>query len=368
MHTTAAICGGPGEQFSLVDITIDEPRSTEVLVRLTATGMCHTDLSVRDGLLPFPLPAVLGHEGAGIVEEVGSEVTKVKPGDQVLLMSPSCGECSRCATGHPALCQVKKLRWSGSRGDGSPTAQHAGAPIATRFLGQSSFSAHTLVDQRTVLPVPHEVEAGVLAPFGCGFVTGAGTILNVLQPRPGNSVVIYGAGAVGLAAVAAARLTPATRIVAVDIHSERLDLAREMGATDVIDPSRTDDLVTAIKEMTDGNGADCAVEATGNRSVTDTAIGTLAPGGTVAVVGASGTGAQATLPVIDFVSGARGVRGAVMGDGTAPFLLHLIELYRAGRFPVDKMIATYDFADIEQAAHDSESGKAIKPVLLFPSA
>ncbi|MCG2621295.1 NAD(P)-dependent alcohol dehydrogenase [Arthrobacter sp. I2-34] len=364
MLTTAAVCHAPHQSFKFEDIELAEPQGTEVLVRITASGICHTDISVQQGKIPFSLPGVVGHEGAGIVEAVGRGVTSVRPGDKVLLISPSCGGCGPCTTGHPALCEKPALRWSGVRNDGSPVATLQGQALGMRFLGQSSFSTHALVEERTVLAAPEDIPAETLAPFGCGVVTGAGAVLNVLQPRSNQSVVVLGAGAVGLSAVIAAALTPATKVIAVDMVPERLALARELGATDTINGAETGDLTAAIKEAA-GGGADHIVETTANIKVLEAALAALSRGGSMGLVGAPGGGEAATLPVVPFISGAKNLRGVVMGDGTPAFLQALMELYRQGRFPVDKLIRTYPFEQIEQAMADASSGKVIKPVLTF---
>lgn len=366
MRTTAAICHEAEGKFRLEPVELDAPRATEVLVRMTASGMCHTDLSVRAGLIPFPLPGILGHEGAGVVEEAGSAVTTVEPGDQVVLVSPSCGHCDLCQTGHPSLCSRSgALRWSGGRPDGSHVASAGGVGIAARFLGQSAFAGHALVDERTVVKIDDRVPAATLAPFGCGVITGAGAILNVLRPLPGASVVVLGAGAVGLSAVMAAALTPASRIIAVDIVAQRLALARELGASDVIDGTAGTGLATAIRELTRGAGADIIVETTGNTGVLEQGLAALAKSGTLGLIGAGLADAAIQLRIVPFLSAAQTIRGIIMGDGTPVFLRTLLDQHRQGRFPVDKLVRTYPFRDIEEAAMDSHAGETIKPVLTF---
>lgn len=367
MKATAAVCEAAGAPLAFHEVEVAEPRATEVLVRVTATGVCHTDISIMTGKIPFGLPGVVGHEGAGVVEQVGSGVTAVRPGDKVLLISPSCGQCRPCATGHPALCEVPALRWGGGRLDGSPVLTMDGRPVASRFLGQSSFSTYALVEERTVLKAPEGIPDAILAPFGCGVVTGAGGVLNVLKPQPGQNVVVLGAGAVGLSALMAAALTPAARLVAVDVVPERLALARELGATAVINGAETDDLTTAIKDAT-GGGAHVIVETTANVKVLTAAVPALVRGGAMGLIGAPAAGEQVTLPVVPLIMGAMRLEGIVMGDGTPPFLQTLLRLYADGRFPVDRLVRTYPFEQIEQAMADAESGAAIKPVLTFGSA
>ncbi|MEU0478927.1 NAD(P)-dependent alcohol dehydrogenase [Streptosporangium sp. NPDC006013] len=364
MKATAAVCEAPNQPLLVREVEVAEPRPTEVLVRVTATGICHTDISIIQGKIPFGMPGVVGHEGAGVVEEVGSGVTTVRPGDKVLLISPSCGRCRPCLIGHPALCEVPALRWGGGRLDGSPVLTMDGKPVASRFLGQSSFSTYALVEERTALKAPDDISDEILAPFGCGVVTGAGGVLNVLKPQSNQSVVVLGAGAVGMSAIMAAALTPAARLIAVDVVPERLALARELGATDTINGAESDDLTAAIKDAT-GGGAHIIVETTASTKVLQSALPALARGGVMGLIGAPAATEQVSLPVVQLIMGAMRIEGIVMGDGTPPFLQALMRLHRDGRFPVDRLVQTYPFDQIEQAMADAESGKVIKPVLTF---
>ena len=240
--TSAAVVEAPGAPFTVRDIILDDTRPGEVLVRMIATGLCHTDLGVQAGGIPFPLPGVLGHEGAGVVEEVGAGVTDVTPGDHVVLSFTSCGQCAGCRGGHPAYCLswVPRNLISGTRDDGSPTAMMNGTPIGGHFFGQSSFAAHALVDERSVVVVGRDAPLDILAPLGCGVQTGFGTVWNVLRPAPGSSLAVLGTGAVGLSAIMAANLLPLAAVVAVDRVPERLALARGLGATHTVNPTRED--------------------------------------------------------------------------------------------------------------------------------
>ena len=371
MRTVAAVVEKAGAPFELREVELDGPRAGEVLVRMAAAAICHTDLTVRDGAVPFPVPAVHGHEGAGVVEAVGEGVTHVAEGDRVVLSFASCGACPTCTTGHPAMCKRSyPLRWGGARPDGSTTmtaAWNGGGPVHGSFFGQSSFAAHAVVAGRAVVPVGGA--AGVplehLAPLGCGVQTGAGAVLNVLRPAPGSTLVVTGVGAVGLSAVMAAALTPAVRIVAVDVLPERLALARELGATDTID-ARDADLVARLAELSDGLGVDSVVETSGVVPVLAQAIRSVTSGGTVAVVGAPAMGAKLEIEVTAIISGARRIIGVVEGDSDPPrFIPTLIGLHRQGRFPLERLIRTYPFAEIETAAADAHAGRTIKPVLTF---
>lgn len=366
MHTTAAICYGPDSNFKIEPVELATPRATEVLVRLRATGLCHTDLSVREGLIPFPTPCVLGHEGAGVVEQIGPDVTVVAPGDHVVLTSPSCGQCPQCYGGHPALCnQGPQLRWSGVRADGSHVVTQNGTGIAARFLGQSTFAGHTLVEERTVVKIDDDVPPSTLAPFGCGVITGAGAILRVLRPEPGSTVVVLGGGAVGLSAVMAAALLPVSRIIVADLVPSRLALARDLGAGETIHSTDTAELSSIIRDLTGGHGADTIVDTTGNTKVLEQAFGALAQRGTLGLIGAGRADSVVGLPLMPFLSAAQSVRAILMGDGTPPFLRTLVDHHRHGRFPVDKLVRTYPFLDIEEAAADAHSGATVKPVLTF---
>jgi aryl-alcohol dehydrogenase len=364
--TTAAVVESAGAGFSLSQVELAEPRPDEVLVRMVAAGVCHTDLGVAAGALPFPLPGVLGHEGAGVVEAVGAAVTRVRPGDQVLLSFTSCGRCANCRDGHPAYCAT----WlplnllGGARADGSSTVSRGGEAIGGHFFGQSSFSRHALVDERGLVKVPADAPLDLLAPLGCGIQTGAGAVWNVLRPRPGSAIAVTGAGAVGLSAVMAARLTPATRIIAVDRVPARLELALELGATHAIDTTQSD-LAESIGELTGGQGVDGVVETTGNVGVLQAAIGALAARGTVVMVGAPAFGTTVPVDVNHMLSG-RQVVGLTLGDSETEALIPtLVELVAAGRMPVDRLVRHYKFEEIGQAVADVVSGATIKPVLRF---
>lgn len=335
-----------------------------MLVRIVATGICHTDLSVRDQLLPMPLPAVLGHEGAGVVEAVGADVTNVVPGDHVVMSYAYCGSCDLCHSGHPAHCEnVLPQCFGGSRADGSTGITDAsGSVVHDHFFAQSSFAEYALANMRNVVKVPKDLPLEVLAPLGCGLQTGAGAVLQALKVKPGSSFVAFGLGAVGLAAVMAAKIAGATKVVAVDINPERLKMAEEVGATHIIN-AKTTDPVAKIGEIT-GKGADFALEASGNPAVLRQAIDCLGIFGTCGIVGAPALGTEVSVDVMGVMIPGKMVKGIVQGDAiSSTFIPTLIEYYRQGRFPFDRLIEFYDFADISRAIEDSETGKTIKPVL-----
>ncbi len=360
----AAIVREKGGEMSIEDVRIGEPADDEVLVRIVATGICHTDLSVRDQLLPMPLPAVLGHEGSGVVEAVGRSVTNVVPGDHVVMSYAWCGSCDLCHSGHPAHCEnVLPQCFGGSRADGSTgITDSTGTPIHDHFFAQSSFAEYALANMRNVVKVPKDLPLDLLAPLGCGLQTGAGAVLQALKVKPGSSFVAFGIGAVGLAAIMAAKVAGATKVIAVDINPERLALAAEIGATHTINGKEVD-VVAKIQEIT-GKGADFALEASGVGAVLRQAIDCLGIFGTCGIVGAPPLGSEVKVDVMGVMIPGKRVMGIVQGDViSATFIPTLIELYRQGRFPFDRLIKQYDFADINQAIADSETGKTIKPVL-----
>jgi len=361
---TAAVVESKSAPFALQELELGDLRDDEVLVKVAASGICHTDLICRDQWYPVPLPAVLGHEGAGVVEAVGSAVKLFAPGDRVGMSYDSCGHCPACAKSLGVYCHTFfEHNFASSRpADGSSALSRDGELIHAHFFGQSSFATHSVARERNIVKLADVIPFEVAAPFGCGIQTGAGSVLNVLRPPAGSSFVAFGVGAVGLAAAMAAKIAGCTTIVAVDVRETRLDLAREVGATHVVDASQVDAL-DAIRDLT-GGGADFALEATGVPQVLRTAVDCLAPTGEVGVVGAPAFGTEVSLDVNTILVGGRVVRGIVEGESVpTQFLPRLVEFWSRGQFPVDRMMTTYDFDQIDQAAHDAEVGLVIKPVL-----
>lgn len=360
----AAVVWKKGGLFQLEDVTIETPQGDEVLVRMVATGMCHTDMIVRDQLYPLPLPIVLGHEGAGIVERVGSQVTRVVPGDHVVLAFTFCGKCDLCQSGHPAYCREFFARnLGGGRVDGSTSVQKEGKPLHDHFFGQSSFSTLALATERNIVKVRKDVPLELLGPLGCGISTGAGAVLNSLKVTAGHTFASFGSGAVGLSAIMAARLAGATSIIAVDTRPNRLQLALELGATHAVN-GRDEDPVEFIRRVTGGRGVDFTLESTGNAKVLRQAIDSLDILGTCGVVGAPPIGTEASFDVNDLMIPGKSVRGIVEGDSVPDvFIPRLIELYAQGKFPFDKLVRFYPLEQINQAARDSESGDTLKPIV-----
>ena len=360
----AAVVREKGGPFKLETLTLEEPRRDEVLVKIVAAGMCHTDMVARDKVYDVPHPIVLGHEGAGVVESVGADVRKVAPGDPVVLTYMSCGHCKPCYLGEPVYCvNAYPLCFGGAREDGSTATRDAqGSPIHDHFFGQSSFGTFALGNERNVVKVSKDVPLELLGPLGCGIQTGAGAVMNALKVRSGASFVAFGAGAVGLSAVMAARIVGATTIIAADVVPSRLETAKELGATHVVN-SREQDPVAAIKEIT-GGGADFSLEATGRPEVLRQAIEALASRGECGIVGAAPLGAEACFDINDVMIPGKTIRGIIEGESVPEiFIPQLVELHAQGRFPFDKLVKFYSFDQINQAAEDSEKGGTIKPVI-----
>lgn len=365
MEITAAVLREHHAPFSVETLQLEAPGPSEVLVKIAGVGICHTDLVVRDAGMPTPAPVVLGHEGAGTVVAVGSDVTSVSVSDSVVLSYLSCGGCRCCTQGKPTYCEnIVGLNFAGSRADGSsPFTDSSGARVNGAFFGQSSFATYALASARNVVKVADDVDLKMLGPLGCGILTGAGSVINVLQPEPGCSFVVFGAGAVGLSAVMAAKVRGVTSIIAVDRNPYRLEKALELGAHHIINSAETDDLAQSIIALT-GRGADYALETTAVPEVFRAAVDSLAIPGTVGFVGAAPPGVDVKLDMATLMLG-RKIIGIVEGDAVPNILIpHLVELFKAGRFPIDKLIRFYPLAEINQAVADAEEGTTIKPVLI----
>ena len=348
-------------------IYLDEPRPDEVLVRIVGTGVCHTDMVMRDQLVPTPFPAVLGHEGAGVVERVGGAVDGLAPGDHVVLSFASCGGCPSCGHSEPAYCHSWfPLNFMGMRADGSSAITDAGGQaIHSHIFGQSSFATYAVVNARNAVLVDPAIPLKLLGPLGCGLQTGAGAVLNALKVRRGSSVAVLGTGAVGLSAVMAAGIAGASTIVAVDLKQQRVEIARELGATHgtVPMPGGMREVAAAVGLPA---GFDYIVDTTGSAAVGNDAILALAPRGEIALVGAYPPGADIVCDGTHILSGGRVIRGVVEG-GAEPhsFIPKLIEYWQDGQFPFDKLIEFFPLFEIEEAIRLSEEGLVVKPVILM---
>jgi len=366
MRAKAAVTRALSEPFFMEEIEFDEPAGDEVLVRIVATGICQTDAHVRNGHIPVPLPIVLGHEGAGVVECVGPDVTMLHPGDHVVLSYLSCGHCPQCLRAHGAYCShALAANFSGARLDGTRGLRRPDSdePVFGHFFGQSSFATYALASERNAVKVDKDAPLDLLGPLGCSLQTGAGAILNSFASRPGATVAILGVGAVGFGALMAARLVGASTIIAVDINPQRLKLAEELGATHTLDPRGTD-VGAAIKNIT-RTGAAYVFDTTGRADMLDHAVASLAPMGRIGLV-ASESDTKVAVAKLAF---GMSVSGIVQGDAISQiFIPTLVQHYRAGRFPIDRLVRFYDFDDIDTAFEDAARGRVIKPVLRIAAA
>jgi aryl-alcohol dehydrogenase len=371
LQIRAAVLNTPSTPLVLDELELDVPRDLEIRVRVVSTGVCHTDISVIRRPFPVEQPIVLGHEGAGVVEAVGRSVTKVKVGDRVVMSYNFCGQCPSCKAQAPSYCQqFFGSNFLGQRSDGSTALSRKGQPVRHNFFGQSSFATHCLCNERNVVRVPDSVPDEVfvlLGPLGCGIQTGAGAIINVLKPRMGQSVAVFGTGAVGLAAIMAAKAIGAGIIIAIDRVQSRLELARDLGATHAVAADGCTDVVAEIRRIT-GNGADVSLDTTAVTAVLRQAVDCLGPVGKCGFVGGAPVGSKLELDVRDVMLQGKTVRGIVEGDSNAEaFIPEMIQMQALGRFPFEKLVQLYPFEEINEAIADSLSGKTVKPILLMPT-
>jgi aryl-alcohol dehydrogenase len=358
----AAVMRKPGRPFTVETLALDPPRPDEVLVRLVATGVCHTDIAVRHRA-DSPVPSILGHEGAGVVERVGAAVRKVSPGDHVVLSFMSCGRCRQCQRGEPAYCEkLNDLNFTSTREDGTVSAQGPKGAVRNHFFGQSSFATYALANERNVVKVPKSARLELLGPLGCGLQTGAGAVINSLKVKAGESFVCFGTGSVGLAAIMAARIVGATTIIGVDVVEARLRMAKKLGATHVIN-SRKREPVEAIRKINGGKGVDYSFETTGLAGVFTQAIEALGVRGTLGYV-TGGAAPERTFDARRFMASGKRMMGILEGDAIPDvFIPYLLKLHQQGRFPFDKIVKFYPLRQINRAFADSDNGKTIKPVI-----
>jgi aryl-alcohol dehydrogenase len=366
MQIKAAVVAKKSGPFAIETVELSAPRPDEVIVRVVASGMCQTDLHGRDGYYAENYPGVYGHEGAGVVHAVGSAVRSLEPGDHVVMSYPWCGTCENCERRLHSYCvHAFPLKMNGTRADGSTLLSKNGAPIYSAFFQQSSFGTFALTQERYAVKVRQDAPLELLGPLACSGQTGAGAVFNVMRPKAGESLAVFGVGAVGLSALMAAKIAGCDPIIAVDIRDQRLALARELGATHTIDHGTCAEVVAAIRAIT-GRGVRYSLDTSALPAVFREAVESLMPGGTCVLLGSARGGTEVPIDM-KFLQEGRVVRGVVQGDSDPKnFIPRLVDLIMDGKFPIQKMIKFYDFADINRAAEESSAGIAIKPVLRMP--
>lgn len=364
MKIESAICRHAG-QIAIETVDLEDPRENEILVRNIATGICHTDISVMNQVLPAPLPIVLGHEGAGIVEKIGAKVSNVEVGDHVVMTYDYCGTCPSCLAEKQTYCHHSfDYCFGGDRPDGSSPISQNGDTVHGSFFGQSSLATYSLCYDRNVVKVRKDAPIELLGPLACGIQTGAGAVLNALKVEQDTDFAVFGAGAVGLSAIMAAKIAGARRIIAVDVVPDRLELACELGATDIINGT-SQDVLEKIATFTQG-GVMYALDTSGVPSVMEQAVMSLAPRGTCGWL--AGVSPDLTIAVNPtFLLNGRSIRGIIEGDAhdAEAFINQLIDWNMEGRFPFERLIRTFPFSDLDAAIAAGKSGKVIKPVVVF---
>lgn len=350
---------------SIESLTVGNLRDDEVLVKLVATGICHTDLVCRDGFMAMPRPIVLGHEGAGHVVRVGAKVKSLKAGDPVVLSFLPCGECPNCKQGIPAYCyNFAPGNLTGRRMDGSTGLTSAKGDVSGHFFGQSSFASYSVANERNAIKVRADAPLELLGPLGCGVQTGAGSVMNVLKPARGDSIAVFGGGGVGLSAVMAAVVEGCNPIIVVEPRPERRALAKELGAHHVLDPMDGSNIVEKIQALTGGIGVLHAFDTSGIPAVINQALAVLGPRGKLALVSLDKMDAVLPAPLMGIIGRGATIRGVNMGDSVpAQFIPKLIDLMMAGKFPLQKLVKYYKFEDINHALEDQHHGHTVKPIL-----
>jgi aryl-alcohol dehydrogenase len=363
MKVRAAVAYESQPSFSIEDLEMSDPGPDHILVRMVGCGLCHTDVKAREGTMGVPLPAVLGHEGAGIVERVGQRVSKVKPGDPVVLTGDSCGACPTCLAGNPAYCdQMSPLNFTDGRvGEPGSFRKGASSAIHGHFFGQSSFCNYAVTRERNTIPVRKDAPLDILGVLGCGVQTGAGAIMNSLAAPRGGTVAIFGAGPVGLSAVMGAAVCGCDAIIAVDVLEPRLAMAKELGATHTVLAGAHVNVADEIRKVVPG-GVGYAFDTTGRADSNQASIDALAAKGHFGFCAVPAEPPKMSRVMTRGIS----IRGIVQGDSDFhSFIPRLVELHMNGGFPFDKMVTKYPFEEINEAIEDQAAGQVVKPVFTF---
>ena len=334
----AAVMRAPNQPLSIEDVTISKPGPREVLVRLKAVGVCHSDVHFWDGAFPAELPVILGHESAGIVEQVGSMVSAVKPGDHVVsILSPFCGTCEYCLSGHMSVCHTVNRDFFNREEGAEPRLSVGGKPV-NQFLNLSSFAEQILVHENALCAIDPEMPMDRAALIGCGVITGVGSVFHAAQVEPGSTVAVVGCGGVGLSTINGAAIAGASRIIAVDLADEKLAMAKKFGATDFVNP-KNGDPVLQVKELT-GGGVHYSFECIGLKQTAEQAYMMLRPRGVSTIIGMIPPGVNIEVPGIELLVTEKRLQGAVMGSNRFRIdFPRLIELYKQDRLHLDDLVS-----------------------------
>ncbi|MEG0250854.1 MAG: NAD(P)-dependent alcohol dehydrogenase [Peptostreptococcus sp.] len=362
MKIKAAVVKKKGGAFEMCEVDLADAKEDELLVKVVSSGICHTDEFGRQGGINQRFPAVFGHEGAGIVEKVGSRVKGIKKGDHVAFSYSYCGHCDACREGKPFYCEsFNDINFGGTASDGKTRISMNGEDVAM-FFGQSSFAQYSIVDQKSVVKVDSDVDLALIAPLGCGIQTGAGTVTNIIKPSIDSTIAIFGMGAVGLSALMAANLEHCKTIIAVGGNEKSLELAKELGATHTINRKNVNSVPDAVREIT-AKGVDYSIDTSGVGTMIQHAIDSTAFNGSIFVLGSSGVIDSFNVGT-DILMNMKTLRGTCEGESISQkYIPELVRMYKEGRFPIDKLVKVYEFDDIEKAFEDSHNGKVIKAVV-----
>lgn len=366
MQIKAALAYENEEGFRYEDITVGALQDNEILVKIVGVGLCHTDLVFASGAAPYPFPAVFGHEGSGVVEAVGPSVKKVKKGDQVLLTFRSCGDCDRCDEGSASYCRtMPELNYTGRREDGTTPLSNPGGDVSSNFFGQSSFASHAITYERNVVKVDGDnLPLELMGPFGCGIQTGVGAVTRSLAAKAGSTILITGGGSVGLSAVMGAKIAGCETIILVEPMQSRRDLGEELGATHSIDPASAEVLSEAVRAICP-LGVDNALDTTGIPAVQSEALASLGSKATLGIVGVSPPETPLPGDINTLMTFGQSIKGIIEGDSDPDtFLPELVEHYKAGNLPFERMVKTYALKDINTAIHEQHAGECVKAVLI----
>lgn len=363
MKIKAAVVKEAGAPYEIKEIELQEPKGKDVLVKMVASGLCRSDYGERNGN-SIKFPNVLGHEGAGIIESVGEGVTDFKPGDHVLLSYGYCKHCEHCDGGHPASCSDwLKINNSGTNARGEYVLKDGDVDV-NNFFNQSSFATYSLTDESNLVKVDKSMDLRMVGPLSCGIGTGSGAVFDVLQPKPGSSIAVFGTGAVGFAAIMASKIAGCSQIIAIDINEDRLKDALRYGATTVINGMNTD-AADEILKITDQKGVNYTIDTTGNNKVMNQALQVTKSGGTFIPLAVTKNNFEVNT-FFDLVFGNKEIKGVLLGNTIPKYHLpRLIDYYQKGQFPFDEFIEYFDFEDINKAEEASISGRVIKPVVIM---